>query len=100
MEVRVSIDKKEHWVHFKDQLVWTADSLEKTLMLGKLKAEEEGDRRWDGWMTSPIQWHEPRQTPRDGEGQGGLGPCSPWGHKGSDMTWWLNNNKKRYMGEK
>ena len=33
------------------------DSLEKTLMLEGLKAErEEGDRGWDGWMASPMQW--------------------------------------------
>ena len=25
-----------------------------------------------------------------GDGQGGLACCSPWGHKGSDMTEWLN----------
>ena len=38
-------------------LVWSADSFEKTLMLGKIEAEEEGeDRGWDGWMASPIQW--------------------------------------------
>ena len=28
-------------------------TLEKTLMLGKI---EDGRRRWDGWMASPIQW--------------------------------------------
>ena len=28
-----------------------------SLMLGKiLRAEEEGVRGWDGWMTSPMQW--------------------------------------------
>ena len=34
-------------------LIWRADSLEKTLMLGKT----EGRRRrgWDGWMASPTQ---------------------------------------------
>ena len=34
--------------------MWWADSLEKTLMLGKI----EGRRRrgWDDWMTSPMQW--------------------------------------------
>ena len=30
--------------------------------------------------------HEPGQTPGDGEGQGGLVCCSPWGHKGSDTS--------------
>ena len=33
------------------------DSLEKTLMLEKLKAGGEGDDGgWDGWMASPTQW--------------------------------------------
>ena len=36
-------------------LMWRTDSLEKTLMLGKLKARGEGeDRGWDGWIASPI----------------------------------------------
>ena len=33
------------------------DSLEKTLMLGKMKAGGEGDNRgWDGWMALSTQW--------------------------------------------
>jgi len=38
-------------------LMWRTDSLEKTLMLGKMKAGGEGDDKgWDGWMASLIQW--------------------------------------------
>ena len=38
-------------------LIWRPDSLEKTLMLGRLKAGAEGDDRgWDGWMALPTQW--------------------------------------------
>ena len=38
-------------------LMQTADSLVKSLMLGKIKAErEEGIREWDGWTASPMQW--------------------------------------------
>ena len=34
-----------------------ADSLEKTLIWGRLKAGgERDDRGWDGWMTSPTWW--------------------------------------------
>ena len=33
------------------------------------------------------------QTPGDSEGQGSLACCSPWGHKESDTTQRLNNNK-------
>ena len=32
------------------------------------------------------------QTPGDGEGQGGLVCCSPWGSKELDTTGQLNNN--------
>ena len=41
--------------------------------------------------------HELGQNPGYGEGQGGLACCSPWGHKESDMTWWLNNNNKSWF---
>ena len=38
-------------------LMRRADSLEKTLMLGKIEERGEGDDRgWDGWMVSPTQW--------------------------------------------
>ena len=38
-------------------LVWRTNSLEKTLMLGKIDDRGEGDDRgWDGWMSSPTQW--------------------------------------------
>ena len=36
-------------------LMWRADSLEKTLMLGRLRARGKGgDRGWNGWMASPT----------------------------------------------
>jgi len=35
-------------------LVQSADLLEKTLMLGKIKGRRRGKR--DGWMASPTQW--------------------------------------------
>ena len=34
------------------------------------------------------------QTLGDGEGQGSLACCSPWGHKELDTTWQLNNNNE------
>ena len=37
-------------------LMWRANSLEKTLMLGKTECWRKGsDRGWDGWMASPTQ---------------------------------------------
>ena len=46
--------------------------------------------------TKMVGWHhqfnenELGQTQGDGEGQEGLVCHSPWGHKESDTTWWLN----------
>ena len=39
-----------------------------------------------------LNGHEFEQTPGDGEGQGSLVCCSPWGQKESDMNKQLNNN--------
>ena len=39
------------------RLTGRANSLEKILMLGKIKGKgEEGNRGWDGWMASLTQW--------------------------------------------
>ena len=38
-----------------------------------------------GWHHE-LGRHEFEQAPGDGEGQGGLACCSPWGHKEWDMT--------------
>ena len=60
-----------------------ADSLEKTLMLGKI----EGRRRRVVTENEMVGWHhrlnghEFEQTLGDTEGQGSLACCSPWGYK-------------------
>ena len=49
-------------------------------------------------MTEMVGWqhqlnrHEFEQALGDGEGQGSLACCSPWGLKGSDLTEQLKNN--------
>ena len=50
------------------------------------RQEEKGMTGWDGRMASPFNGHEFEQTPGDGEGQGSLACCRPWGHEESDMT--------------
>ena len=62
-------------------LMQRADSSEKILMLGKI----EGGRRTGGQR---MRWLDgiTNSTPGVGDGHGGLPCCSPWGHKGSDMT--------------
>ena len=44
-----------------------------------------------GWRHG-LNGHEFKQAPGDGEGQGSLACCSPWGCKELDMTERLNNN--------
>ena len=68
--------------------MWRTDSLEKTLMLGKIEAGGEGDDRgWDGWMASPTRWTWVWASSGSGDGQGGLAGCSPQGRKSQT---WLN----------
>ena len=75
-------------------LMQSTDSLEKTLMLGKIEGGRRGnDRKWDGWMASQLNEHESEQALGVGEGQGSLACCSPWGRKESDMTEQLNWTK-------
>ena len=69
-------------------LMRKTDSLEKTLILGKIEG-----RRRRGEM---VRWyhrldgHELEQAPGVGDGQGSLAWCSPWSCKESDMTEQLN----------
>ena len=44
-----------------------------------------------GWHQK-LNGHEFKQTPGDGEGQGSLMCCSPWGGKELDTTEQLNNS--------
>ena len=80
-------------LQYFSHLMQRADSLEKkTLMLGKI----EGKRTKGQWRMKWLGWHhwlnghEFEQTQGDGEGQGSLVCCIPWGHKESDMTERLN----------
>ena len=60
-------------------LMWRANSLEKILMLGKIKGKRKGgDRGWNGWMASSTQWTWVRAKFRR---WGSLSCCSPQGHK-------------------
>ena len=66
---------------------WTSDA-------GQDLGQEEKETTED----EMVGWHhrlngcEFDQAPGDGEGQGSLVCCSPWGHRESDMTERLNNS--------
>jgi len=72
-------------------LMRRADSLEKTLMLGKI----EGRKKWGRQRTTEdemVGWHRHLNghgfgwTPGVGDGQGGLVCCGSWCCKESDTT--------------
>ena len=64
--------------------MWRAESLEKTLMLGKTESKmRKGGRGWDGSIALLTQWTLSRLLNR---GQRNLAGYSPWGRKESDIT--------------
>ena len=79
-------------LQYLSHLMQRADSLEKTLMLGKTEGRRRGaiEDKMVRWHRQ-LNGHEFEQAPGDGEGQGSLACCSPWGHQKSDMTEQLNN---------
>ena len=74
-------------------LMQRADSLEKTLLLGKTEGRRRSGRwrvRWLDGITNSMDVSLSRL--RDSEGEGRLACCSPWDCTEPDMTELLNNN--------
>ena len=87
-------------IQYFGHLMWRTDSLEKTLMLGKIE-----DKRRRGWQR--MRWLDGITDSMDmslrefrelDNGQGSLMCCSPWGRKESDMTERLNWTELRAWG--
>ena len=69
-------------------LMRRADSLEKTLMLGKIEGRRRREAREDemvGWHHQ-LNGHESERTLGDSEGQGSLVYFTPWSCKELDTT--------------
>ena len=62
-------------------LMQRAHSLGKTLMLGKVEGRRRRGQQRIRWLDGITN-----QAPGDGDGQGSLECCSPWGCKESDMA--------------
>ena len=78
-------------------LMRRTDSLERTLMLGKIEDRSRRGRwGWDGWMASLAQWTWVWANSRSWW-QRSLVCCSQWGHKESDTTEQLNNIKMMHF---
>ena len=77
---------------YSGHLMRRTDSLEKTLMLGKIERQEEKGMTEDG-MVGWHHWldgHEFEQALGVGDGQGRVACCGSWSHKELDTTEWLN----------
>ena len=71
--------------------------LEKDPDAGKDWRQEEKGATEDeivGWFLW-LSGREFEQTPGDSKGEGCLACSSPWGHKESDTTYWLNDNNNQ-----
>ena len=71
-------------------LMWRADSLEKTLMLGKIEGRRRRGWQRMRWLDGITNWMDMKAC----EGQESLAGCSPWGHKELDTTKWLTTTVK------
>ena len=73
-------------------LTGRANSLEKTSMLEKTEGTSRRGRQRMRWlMASPTQWTWVWANSGRWWRTGSLVCCSPWSHKKSDTTEWLNN---------
>ena len=79
-------------LQYLGHLMWKADLLEKTLMLGKIESRRRRGRQRMRWVDGIIASMDMSlRKLGNSEGQGRLACCSPWDCKESDttesMTW-------------
>ena len=74
------------------RLMQRADSLEKTLMMGKIEGGRRRGRQRMSWLDGITDSMDMSLSRLGNGGQGSLVCCSPWGCKESDTTERLNNN--------
>ena len=77
-------------------LTQRVNSLEKTLMLGKIEGKRKRGQQRMRWLDgiTDLMDIKSEPVPGVGDGQGSLACCSPWGHKESDTPERLNWNWK------
>ena len=73
-------------LQYFDHLMQRTDSLEKTLMLGKIEGRRRGRQRMRRLDGIPTRWIWGWASSRSWWWTGGLACCSPWGRKESDRT--------------
>ena len=90
-ELRLMLNLK---LQYFGHMMQRADSLEKTLMLGKIEGRRRRGWQRMRWLDGIIKLngHEFEQTLGDSERQGSQVCCSPWGLQELNTTWQLNND--------
>ena len=73
-----------------DYLICRANSLEKTLVLGKMKGRRRRGQQRMRWLDGITRWTGFGWTLGVGDGQGGLACCGSWSLKELDTTEGLN----------
>ena len=85
--------KLQYFAH----LMWRTDSLEKTLMLGKIEGKRKRGQQKMRWLDHRLDGHEFEQAPGVGNGQGSL--TSQWGWQRirhdyvTELNWMLQANE-------
>ena len=102
----ISLEGNQPWIFIrrtdaeaKDPIHWQPDA--RSRLIGKDPDARKGWRQEEKGMTEDemVGWHhqdngnEFEQTQGDGEGQGSLVCCSPWGRKELDMAKQLNRTE-------
>ena len=82
-------------LQYSGHLMRRTDSLEKTLMLGKIEGGRRGRQRMR-WLDGITDWMDMSLSKLRGvgDGQGSLACCSPWGPKESHRTQRLNRTER------
>ena len=79
--------KLQYFGHLMEELThWKNPDAGKDWRQDKKGTTEDEMVEWHHWLNG----HEFEQVLGVGDEQGSLACCSPWGHKESDMTEWLN----------
>ena len=87
-EISPEYSLEQLMLKLQSHLMHRTDSFEKTMVLGKTESRRRRGQQRMRWLDgiTDSDRHEFEQAPGDGEGQGSLACCSPWGHKESGTT--------------
>ena len=88
-------------LQYFDHLLQRANSLEKTLMLGKIEGRRRRVRQRIRWLDGITHSMDMSLSKLQEMVKNREGCCSPWGHKESDMTEWATTKGLgRYVPDK